>query len=296
LRSFVGSLKLGALSRVDDGGALVFASEAEMSATRAGAPNEHPIMILAFLVLAAAALAPVIYLALSPDTDPVQVYLGPSHGGPAEGPAPNNDPQQAAMTQPATIAPAEPVMTVEAARHLKPMPSLALNQSPIRAEPEPAASDLIAQQIVATQAVAPSVPMPSFVATDTPLYAKGNTRLRAAPSTTADVLTKLPADAPLRATARSTDGAWWRVSLAGGRIAYVNQAVVSQTRVVKAQPQQQATTASAPVTTAASRPVEAQPEWKRQSQEFFGYVDKSMSWLADQAGGGPAPKVVRSER
>jgi len=276
-----------------------------MSATRAGAPNEHPIMILAFLVLAAATLAPVIYLALSPDTDPVQVYLGPSHGGPAEGTTPNNDPQQAALIAPATaapvksaepIAPAEPIMTVEAARHLQPMPSLALNQSPILAEPEPAASDLIAQQIVATQAVTPSAPAPTFIATDTPLYAKGNARLRAAPSTGADVVTKLAADAPLRATARSSDGAWWRVSLAGGRIAYVNQAVVSQTRVVKAQPQQQATTASAPVTTAASRPVEAQPEWKRQSQEFFGYVDKSMSWLADQAGGGPAPKVVRSER
>jgi len=276
-----------------------------MSATRAGAPNEHPIMILAFLVLAAATLAPVIYLALSPDTDPVQVYLGPSHGGPAEGTTPNNDPQQAALIAPATaapvksaepIAPAEPIMTVEAARHLQPMPSLALHQAPIRAEPEPAASDLIVQQIVATQAVTPSAPAPTFIATDTPLYAKGNARLRAAPSTGADVVTKLAADAPLRATARSSDGAWWRVSLAGGRIAYVNQAVVSQTRVVKAQPQQQATTASAPVTTAASRPVKAQPEWKRQSQEFFGYVDKSMSWLADQAGGGPAPKVVRSER
>jgi hypothetical protein len=189
-------------------------------------------------------------------------------------------------------------MTVEAARHLDPMPSsaptpsiaatpsIALDPVALRAEPEPA--DLIAQKIAASE----PAPVLSFVAADTTLYAKDSARLRAAPSTAADVVTKLPADAPLRATARSTDGSWWRVSLAGGRKGYVNEAVVTEVRMAQAKPQP----ASTPVVAEASRPVSAQPEWKRRSQALFGYVDKSMSWLADQAGGGPAPKVVRSER
>jgi hypothetical protein len=257
-------------------------------------PYMHPSLVLAFVLLAALALAPVSYVALAPDVDPVQVYVGPSHGGPSDGTTPNNDPRQAALAQSATAAPAEPGMTVEAARHLDPMPSttaktsVALDPVALRAEPEPA--DLIAQKIAAMDAAKPSAP--DFVAADTTLYARDSARLRAAPSTSAEVVTTLAVDAPLRAAARSTDGAWWRVSLAGGREGYIHQTAVSQTRVVQPAPQPAPTSSM----TAASRPASAQPEWKRRSQELFGFVDKSMSWLADQAGGGPAPKVVRSER
>jgi hypothetical protein len=277
-------------------------------------------MVLALLVLAATALAPILYVTLAPDIDPVQVYLAPAQGGPADatrldsgevaavpGPAatPNHDPHRVTLALPAADAPVatfadaglvEPTATSPVEPGFESVPSFALEQATLRADPEPPANDLIAQKIVASQQVAPqsAVPPPAFVAADAALYAKGNARLRAAPSTDADVVTRLAADAPLRATARSTDGVWWRVSLTGGRSGYVNQAAVSQTRLIQAQAQP--TLVSAPVTTAAAQPVSAQPEWKRRSQELFGYVDKSMSWLADQAGGGPAPKVVRSER
>jgi hypothetical protein len=256
----------------------------------------HPIMVLAFILLAAVALLPISYLVLAPDIDAVQVYVGPSHGGPADGAAPNRDPQHAGvMPSPA----AGPVATLATpnhdARHLHPIPFLALNKATLRAEPEPAATDLIAQQIVASQQIAPQSTAPSapdFVAIDTPLYAKGSARLRAAPSTESDVQTKLTADTPLRATARSTDGVWWRVSLADGRVGYVRQDAVTQARVVKMQPPPQ----PAPVAAAARPSTQPQPEWQRQSQDLFRYVDKTMNWLADQAGGGTAPKIVRSER
>jgi hypothetical protein len=256
----------------------------------------HPMMILGFVLLAAVALLPISYLALAPDIDPVQVYMGPSHGGPADGAAPNRDPQHAGLMPTAT---AEPVVTPATpnhdARHLQPIPFLALDQAALRAEPEPAQGlivqpDLIAQQIVAMGAAAPSAPAPAFAATDTVLYARDSARLRAAPSTTADVMAKLAADAPLHAVARSTDGTWWQVSLAGGRFGYVHQTAVTQDRAAKAKP------SAAPAPVVASARSSPQPEWQRRSQDLFRYVDKTMTWLADQAGGGTAPKVVRSER
>jgi hypothetical protein len=250
----------------------------------------HPIMILAFILLSAVAVTPISYLALAPDVDPVQVYVGPPHGGSAAVgalAAPDRDPQHAGLVEHPTVG---PVATPNHDPRLSPIPFLALNQATLRAEPEPAATDLIAQEIAAMDAVAPSAPTPAFIATETTLYAKDSTRLRAAPSTTADVLAKLAADAPLRAVARSTDGAWWQVSLAGGHFGYVRQDAVTQIRVAKTNPPP----APAPVA-AAARPAPPS-EWERRSQDVFGYVDKTMSWLADQAGGGTAPKIVRSER
>jgi len=264
-----------------------------MAVTRAGAPDTPPMMGLALFVLAATALAPILYLALAPDFDPVPVYLAPAAGALAEAPGsaatPNHDPHR---RSPALLAATISADAGPVEASVQPGSSFALEQAMLRAGPEPAANDLIAQQIVASQAVAPSTPAPTFTATDTPLYAKGNARLRAAPSTEVRRAVSAAGRLADRSTARSSDGAWWRVSLAGGRVAYVNQSAVTQTRPAKPQ----LATASTPVATNASRPVSAQPEWQRRSQEFFGYVDRSMNWLADQAGGGPAPKVVRSER
>jgi SH3-like domain-containing protein len=247
----------------------------------------HPSLVLAFVLLTALALAPVSYVAFAPG-DAVQVYVGPSHGGPSAGTTPNNDPRQASLIPPASAAQPEAPAAKPAVEPTS--PTVALDPVALRAEPEPA--DLIARKIEEIEPAA--TPMPDFLAADTALYAKGNARLRAAPSTSAAVLRQLAADAPLRATARSRDGAWWRVSLAGGRSGYVHQAAVSQVRMARSQPR--TTPASAPVATTAARPAAAQPEWQRRGQDLFGYLDRSMSWLADQAGGGPAPKVIRSER
>jgi uncharacterized protein YgiM (DUF1202 family) len=154
--------------------------------------------------------------------------------------------------------------------HRRPVASAALNPATVRAEPEPAA---------------PSAP--AFVTADTVLYAKDSARLRAAPGTSADILTKLAADAPLRATARSTDRAWWRVSLADGRTGYVHRTAVTRHRVVK-------TKLPEPVPVVAAAP--AQPVPARNSQGLLSYVDDTMSWLADAAGRGSPPTAIRTER
>jgi hypothetical protein len=151
------------------------------------------------------------------------------------------------------------------------MPSLALNPEGLRAEPEPAA---------------PSAP--DFVDTDTTLYARDSARLRAAPSTAGDVLTKLAADTQLRAVARSTDRAWWRVSLTDGRIGYVHRTAVTQYRVVKVKPP----AAPAPVAAVSS----PQPVSAGHRQGLLGYVDETMNWLTETAGRGSAPTIARTER
>jgi hypothetical protein len=246
----------------------------------------HPIMILAFVLLAAVALAPVSYFAFAPDA--MTVDLGSAHGGGVA--TPNHDPHHrvALMQRPAAepVA-ADPVATEPVAtetvvaeagatpnhdpHHLGPLPTFALNPVILRVEPEPAA---------------PSAP--GFVAADTVLYAKDGARLRAAPDTAADILTKLAADASLRATARSTDGVWWRVSLADGRFGYVHRTAVSQDRVVLTKPMD-----SEPAPVVAEAP--AQPVSARRSQGLLGYVDDTMNWLADKAGHGSAPAAIRTE-
>jgi hypothetical protein len=170
----------------------------------------------------------------------------------------------------------EVVAEAEDARRVDSMPFFALNPVALRAEPEPAA---------------PSAP--AFVATETMLYAKDRARLRAAASTAADVLAKFAAGAPLRATARSPDGAWWRVSLADGRIGYIHRTAVSQSRAAQTKPP----AAPAPVVAVVPPPpAPPQPERQRRSQSLLGYVDQTMDWLADRAGRGSAPKAVHTER
>jgi hypothetical protein len=142
------------------------------------------------------------------------------------------------------------------------------------------------------EAAAPSAP--AFVAADTMLYARANARLRAEPNTASGVVTKLAANAPLRAIARSADGAWWQVSLAAatdhhGRTGYVHRDAVTRYPVVaKTKP------ATAPVAAAAFQPA---PAPTRRSQGPLGAVDEAMTWLVDMAApfGGSAPKVIRTE-
>jgi len=128
---------------------------------------------------------------------------------------------------------------------------------------------------------------PAFVDTDTMLYAKDNARLRTAPDTAADVLSRLAFNEPLHAVARSADGAWWRVSLAGGRSGYVYRTAVAQDRIAKAKP---SAAPPAPIETAEV----PQPATQRRDG-MLGYVDDTMDWFVDTAGQGRAPTVVRPE-
>jgi hypothetical protein len=121
------------------------------------------------------------------------------------------------------------------------------------------------------------------------LYAKDSARLRAAPSTDADILTKLAADAPLHAIARSTNGDWWRVSLAGGDVGYVHRVAVTEYRATKTDP---ALEARAPVVTAEA----PQPAPARHGQTFLNYVDQTVNWFNETAAHGTPPKLIRPER
>jgi hypothetical protein len=223
--------------------------------------NTHGIAPFAFVLLTAVTFAHGANLVAVADPMPTEV---------GEIATPNHDPHHVSSMGtvsapvPAEIAAWDPVV--------------------LRAEPEPAA-----------------LSAPAFVAADTVLYAKANARLRAAPTTAAGVVAKLAADAPLRAIARSTDGAWWQVSLAAppdqpGRAGYVHRDAVTKYRVAKTK----LPAATAPVAVASPQPVPA-----RRSQGllgYLGYVDETMSRLdgtmsrvAEMAGGGPAPKIVRAE-
>jgi hypothetical protein len=236
----------------------------------------HPLIPLAFILLAAVALTQVSQFASAPDVSPAQA----SSAQEGDVATPNHDPQHAKLVQPPTseaAATAETVATVATPnhdpRHLRPMPSIALEPVALRAEPEPATPSALA-----------------FAAADTTLYARDGARLRAGPSATADVLTKLAADARIRAVARSTDGAWWRVSLTGGRIGYVHRTAVSQNRVKTIEPAAPATQEAVVADTP------PQPVSGRRSQGLLDYVDETMNWLAGAAGGGSAPTIVRTER
>lgn len=232
----------------------------------------HPMMILACVLFSAVALAPVSYLLLAPDVLPVgveSVDAAPANGTTVA--TPNRDPHDLGLAPPPTAAAAAVATPNHDANRMQATPSFALNPGGLRAEPEAAA-----------------LSAPAFVGTDTMLYAKDSARLRAAPSTAADLLTTLAADTPLRATARSSDGAWWRVSLAAGRTGYIHQTAVTQHRVAKAKPP----VAPAPAVAVASPP----PVSARRSQGLLGYVDETMNWLADTAGRGSAPTIARTER
>jgi hypothetical protein len=144
-------------------------------------------------------------------------------------------------------------------------------------------------ETAATKPILAAASAPVFVAANGALYAKSSARLRAAPSTTADVVAKLAANAPLRAIARSTDGAWWQVALADGRTGYMHREAVADERVAMTLP---ATTK--PVTVASTQA--ATPVYR--SAGSVGLVDQAMGWLSNVAArpGAAAPKIVRTER
>lgn len=274
------------------------------------------ITLLACGLLAAVALIYGANLLFAPDLRPVQTAA--AQGGAVA--TPNHDPHRLGASPNATT---ETAATEDVTPpHVRPTPSFALSMMTLRAEPEPAS--LPTPSTPAVSAAVPSAPAlpssaadltptdpapalpaaaPAFSATNAMVYAKGGARLRASPSATAFVLTRLPADLPLRAVARSTDGAWWQVALAGGRTGYVHRDAVNDLKIAKAKPSATASTttgtASAPVFAVASPESAPRPRPVRRDDSLRGYLDymdQTMTWLADQAGGGAPPKIVRSER
>jgi hypothetical protein len=266
----------------------------------AGMGNTHGITLLAFGLLGAVALAhglnfvaapefatpnhdpyharalrqAAAQMVATPNHDPLHVRAVPQLTAQAVA-TPNDDPLHVRAVSQLT---AEAVTTPNHdPLHFHAMPSVAANLVLLRAEPEAAAPSALA-----------------FVATDTNLYAKASARLRAAPSTAADVLTTLTADAPLHAIARSTDGAWWQVSLADpssqqGRTGYVHRNAVTKSPVLLAK----ATPVTlAPVAVAYPRPA---PVPARSNRDLLGFADEAMNWVTDMAGRGSAPKIVRTE-
>jgi hypothetical protein len=231
-------------------------------------------------VMAAADPVPtVVGKVATPNHDPHQVSLMPAEA--AEVATPNHDPHHVSLmpTEVGEVATPnhDPHHVSLVATLGAPMPGAGWEPVILRAEPEIAAP-----------------PAPAFVAADTMLYARANARLRAAPSTAAGVLAKLAADAPLRAIARSTDGAWWRVSLADtphqqGRTGYVHRDAVAKQRAAKTKPP--TAPEAAPVAAASPLPAPAP-----RSQSLLGFVDEAMNWLADVAAHGSPPKVIRAER
>jgi uncharacterized caspase-like protein len=133
-------------------------------------------------------------------------------------------------------------------------------------------------------------PKPAFVAATRSLFAKSGSRLRAEPSKNASIVAKLPANAEIRAVARSADGAWWEVS-AKGRTAYIHADAVSDFRAAKApkrttQPQTAALPPKPTARTTAKKP-----------ETGIQLVDNALTWLSQASdGSGPAPTVTRASR
>ncbi|HVZ00984.1 MAG TPA: caspase family protein [Dongiaceae bacterium] len=100
-------------------------------------------------------------------------------------------------------------------------------------------------------AVAPP-PLPAFDAVDRQIFARDQARLRAAPDMKAEVIGRAAANAALRATGRSQDGAWWRIAMADGRTGYVAASVVTEQPVA-------APAAAAPSAPASPAPVATPP-------------------------------------
>jgi uncharacterized caspase-like protein len=134
-----------------------------------------------------------------------------------------------------------------------------------------------------------SAAKPVFVAMTRSLFAKSGSRLRAEPSTEASIVAKLPANAEIRAVARSKDGAWYEVATKQGRTAYIHADAVADFRTAK--PKQPA----APVQTVAFSPKPATTGPK--AKTGIGLVDQALNWLSSSApsNGATAP-VTRATR
>ncbi|MDQ7249861.1 caspase family protein [Dongia sedimenti] len=178
---------------------------------------------------------------------------------------------------PATQEPAKDALVADAAPAAAPTADSALRQTEAEA-PE-------AKDTEATKAE------PVFVAMTRSLYAKSGSRLRAEPSTDASVVAKLPANAEIRAVARSKDGAWYEVATKQGKTAYIHADAVTGFRAAKAKK------AAAPSQAAAFAPQPVAPAPVARSKTGIGMVDQALNWLQVNSGkGGPAPDTVRASR
>ena len=152
---------------------------------------------------------------------------------------------------------------------------------PVAVEPEPAMLRL---------AEAPAAkPAPAFTTLSRSLFAKPGSRLRAEPSKDAAIVAKLPANAELRAVARSKDGAWWQVATRQGSTAYVHADAVTAFRPAKPLP---ATTKPVMV-----QPVAAPVATAARASTGIGVVDKALNWLKTNSGDSQSPQnPVRASR
>jgi uncharacterized caspase-like protein len=129
------------------------------------------------------------------------------------------------------------------------------------------------------QADAPgAAPAPPFLTLTRSLFAKPGSRLRAEPSKDAAILAKLPANAELRAVARSKDGVWWRVATRQGVTAYVHADAVSDFRAAKPP-------AAAAAKPAAVRPATTATNAAARSGTGIGVIDNALNWLGATSGG-----------
>jgi len=132
---------------------------------------------------------------------------------------------------------------------------------------------------------------PVFVAMTRSLFAKSGSRLRAEPSTAASVVAKLPANAEIRAVARSKDGAWYEIATRQGQTAYIHADAVSTYRAAKPKPP----VALAQTVSYGSKPVATVPV--AQPKTGIAVVDQALNWLtSNSAKSQPGPDRVRASR
>jgi uncharacterized protein YgiM (DUF1202 family) len=138
-----------------------------------------------------------------------------------------------------------------------------------------------------------SAASPVFVTLTRSLFAKPGSRLRAEPSKDASVVAKLPANAEIRAVARSKDGAWYEVATRQGKTAYIHADAVTDFRAAD-KPKKSVPPAK---TLAFNPPQPAAPAPQVRSQTGIGMVDKALNWLQSNAGASQqAQDPVRASR
>ena len=105
------------------------------------------------------------------------------------------------------------------------------------------------------------------------------------------MVAKLPANAEIRAVARSKDGSWYEVATKQGKTAYIHADAVTAFRAAKAKK------AAAPSQVATFAPQPVAPAPVAGSKTGIGVVDQALNWLQANSGNGrPAPETVRASR
>ena len=97
----------------------------------------------------------------------------------------------------------------------------------------------------------------SFVAQSQTVYAKSGGQVRAEPNANASLVSKLQTNTEVTATGISTDGKWWRVSLADGQTGYMHKTVVSEQPIQTASAAPAQTAQPAPAQTLGADALEA---------------------------------------